>query len=213
MKSPTAAQTPHSTPIYLHPECLAINWAHSTDGQKGMMVKTRTATYFPRFRVGASSEVTARAVSSLIPAPAPAIAIPARKFVSERPLVFSANENLTDEDVHGMGSRGNNHAKNDQACTEYSNVAAAHEIGEGAHEWTDCCESEQIGKDEPCPSVCAANFAVDQGRDAAEEVDGDLGACPEECHGYQGHNPLASHLIPTVSWSRVSGRGALTGGS
>lgn len=48
-----------------------------------MIVKTRTATYVPRFRVGASSEVTARAVSSLIPAPAPAIAIPAT-FIGKR---------------------------------------------------------------------------------------------------------------------------------
>ena len=46
-----------------------------------MMVKTKMATYLPRFRVGASSEVTARAVSSLMPAPAPAIAIPAAGFV------------------------------------------------------------------------------------------------------------------------------------
>ena len=77
MMSPTAAQTPHRTPQYLHPPWAAINWAHRTDGQKGTMVNTRMATYFPRFRVGASSDVTARAVSSLIPAPAPAIAMPA----------------------------------------------------------------------------------------------------------------------------------------
>lgn len=65
-----------------------------------MMVKTRMATYFPRFEVGASSDVAAKAVSlanvslrflnapripktkrdwntySLMPAPMPAIAIP-----------------------------------------------------------------------------------------------------------------------------------------
>lgn len=77
MMSPTAAQTPHRTPQYLHPACAAINWAHRTDGQNGTIVNTRMATYFPRFLVGASSDVTARAVSSLIPAPAPAIAMPA----------------------------------------------------------------------------------------------------------------------------------------
>ena len=77
MMSPIAAQTPHRTPQYLHPACAAINWAHKTDGQKGTMVNTKMATYFPRFLVGASSEVTARAVSSLIPAPAPATAMPA----------------------------------------------------------------------------------------------------------------------------------------
>ena len=40
------------------------------------MVNTNPATYFPRFRVGASSEVTASAVSSLIPAPTPAKVMP-----------------------------------------------------------------------------------------------------------------------------------------
>src|SRR5436190_13065375 len=67
-------------PQYFQPECDAISWPHSTDGQKGMMVKTSTATYLPRLRVGASSEVTARDVSSPIPAPAPEIAMPAVKF-------------------------------------------------------------------------------------------------------------------------------------
>lgn len=36
---------------------------HSTEGQKGMMVKTRIATYFPRLDVGAISDVAANAVS------------------------------------------------------------------------------------------------------------------------------------------------------
>ena len=79
---PTAAQTPQSTPQYLHPACDAINCAHRTDGQNGKMVKTKMATYVPRFRVGASSEVTAKAVSSLMPAPAPAMAIPAAMSLS-----------------------------------------------------------------------------------------------------------------------------------
>lgn len=48
-----------------------------------MMVKTKMATYLPRFRVGANSDVTASAVSSLMPAPTPARAIP--------PVVLSAH--------------------------------------------------------------------------------------------------------------------------
>lgn len=40
------------------------------------MVKIKTATYLPRFLVGASSAVAARAVSSPIPAPTPASAMP-----------------------------------------------------------------------------------------------------------------------------------------
>ena len=42
-----------------------------------MMVKTKIETYLPRLRVGASSEVTARAVSSAMPAPAPDSVMPA----------------------------------------------------------------------------------------------------------------------------------------
>lgn len=71
-----------------------------------MMVNTKMATYLPRFRVGANSDVTARAVSSLMPAPTPASAMP--------PVVLSAYPRnignyasgfvLTDEDVHGMRS-------------------------------------------------------------------------------------------------------------
>ena len=80
-RSPTADQAPHNAPQRLHDESRAINCAQRTEGQKGRMVKIRTATYVPRFRVGASSEVTASAVSSLIPAPAPAIAIPAAQRI------------------------------------------------------------------------------------------------------------------------------------
>src|SRR5947207_2175856 len=65
------------TPQYLQPPCDAINCAQRTDGQKGIMVKTRTDTYLPRLRVGASSEATASEVSSPIPAPAPERAMPA----------------------------------------------------------------------------------------------------------------------------------------
>jgi len=43
------------------------------------MVKTRTPTYAPRLRVGASSDVTASEVNSQIPAPTPETAIPAIK--------------------------------------------------------------------------------------------------------------------------------------
>lgn len=76
MTRPTAFQIPQRRPQYLQPELEAINCPHNTEGQNGMMVKTRMATYLPRFRVGASSDVTANAVSSKIPAPIPARVIP-----------------------------------------------------------------------------------------------------------------------------------------
>jgi len=58
-----------------------------------------TATYFPRFAVGANSEVAARAVSSLIPAPAPANAMPAEKVSNEGARHMWVSEH-TDESVH-----------------------------------------------------------------------------------------------------------------
>ena len=63
------------------------------------MVKIRTATYAPRFRVGASSEVTASAVSSLMPAAAPAIVVPA-VHVSMGESSRWHVEVYTDEHVH-----------------------------------------------------------------------------------------------------------------
>ena len=82
MIKPTAAQAPQSAPQYRHELWEAMSCAQRTEGQKGMMVKTRMATYLPRLRVGASSDVTARAVSSLIPAPAPAMDMPAKNGLS-----------------------------------------------------------------------------------------------------------------------------------
>ena len=76
MISPTAAHAPQSAPQYRQELWEAMSWPHRTEGQKGIIVKTRIATYLPRLRVGASSEVTASAVSSLIPAPAPAMDMP-----------------------------------------------------------------------------------------------------------------------------------------
>jgi len=75
-KNPMETQTPQSNPHHLQPAWDAISWPHNTDGQNGMIVKTNIATYLPRLAVGASSDVAARAVSSEMPAPTPAIVIP-----------------------------------------------------------------------------------------------------------------------------------------
>lgn len=47
---------------------------------------------------------------------------------------------LTNEDVHAVCGRGHNHPKDDQARTHYSDISAAHEIGEGANEGADGCQ-------------------------------------------------------------------------
>lgn len=70
-------QMAQNAPIHRHEEWYAMSWPQSTEGQNGMMVRIKAATYLPRWLVGASSEVAASAVSSLTPAPTPANTIPA----------------------------------------------------------------------------------------------------------------------------------------
>lgn len=115
------------------------------------MVKIRTETYFPRFRVGASSEVAAKAVSSLIPAPPPAMAMPANQM-EIRMNVSRIEEQfrpwrLTDESVHVVCSAKDYASNNEQGCSNKSNISTANEIGKGSHEGTDACQSEQVCKD------------------------------------------------------------------
>jgi hypothetical protein len=90
-KKPIEAQTPQRRPHHRHPAWDAISCPQRTDGQKGMIVKIKTATYFPRLEVGASSDVAASAVSSLIPAPIPAIAMPPISSVSCVMRAFQRN--------------------------------------------------------------------------------------------------------------------------
>lgn len=81
----------------------------------------------PRFRVGASSEVTARAVSSLTPAPAPAIAIPAARCISVSFLLRGRSEH-TSESVHGMGRGTYNEPKDDHSSAEYCDIPATYKV-------------------------------------------------------------------------------------
>lgn len=73
---PKPLHAAQNTPTLRQPLFAVINWAQRTEGAKGRMVKINTATYLPRCLVGAISDVAANAVSSLTPAPAPAIVIP-----------------------------------------------------------------------------------------------------------------------------------------
>ena len=100
----------------------------------------------------------------------------------------------TNEDIHGMRGRRHNHADDDQSGTSDGDVAAAHEIGHGADEGAHRGEGEEVAENEPDPSVGAANLSVDVGWDSAEEVDGELGAGPEEGHGDEGHQALEGQL-------------------
>ena len=66
----------------------------------------------------------------------------------------------------------------------------------------------------PDPPIRAANISVDVWRDAAKDVDGDLRARPEECHGHQRHETMDTHLICTCQSTRWRhGSRPRTGGS
>ena len=118
------------------------------------MVKIRTATYLPRFAVGAISEVAARAVSSLIPAPAPASAIPAAKQVSPYHMENETSAKtelhqsiITYENVHLLCRRADDHSKYYKGRSYQSNISATKEVGERAYEWTDARKGEKVGQD------------------------------------------------------------------
>lgn len=86
----------------------------------------------------------------------------------------------TDEDVHCVSCRADDHAKNDEDSADQGNVTSTHEIGEGANERADTCERQQIGKHleedkvsdtwvtwgfwpetyKPDPSVCATDIPI-----------------------------------------------------
>lgn len=96
-------------------------------------MNTRTATYLPRFRVGASSEVAAREVSSPIPAPAPLKAMPAGRPVS-LPRSTHSRADPTNEVVHAVYRSAENVAKDEQTRADQCDVTAAQEIGQRTHE-------------------------------------------------------------------------------
>jgi len=92
---------------------------------------------------------------------------------------------LTDENVHCLGSGADNHADDNETSANDSDISTADQIREGADKWTDCCEGEKIAEDlkhisnqsgkdrgslktyEPNPSIQATEVTVDVGRNAA----------------------------------------------
>lgn len=121
-----------------------MSWPHSTDGQNGTIVKTKTATYFPRLAVGAISEVAARAVSSEIPAPMPAMTIPP---VSSSVVLEITRLELTNEWIHRVDGRADDHANHHEERANQSNVSTSQEVRERANEGADAGESEKVSED------------------------------------------------------------------
>ncbi|EPE05084.1 hypothetical protein F503_03689 [Ophiostoma piceae UAMH 11346] len=110
------------------------------------------------------------------------------------------------EVVHAVGKGADELAGDDEGTAEQRHVAAAKEVGEGPHKGADGGRRQQVAGDEPDPAVDAANVVVDDGGDAAPEVDGDLGAGPEESHADEGHEAGAGHGLFWGCGSR-GGRG------
>ena len=90
----------------------------------------------------------------------------------------ASKDHAANEDVHCVRRGADDHAEHDKGRAGDGDVAPAHEVGEGADEGTDGGEGEEVAQHEPDPAVCAAYVGVDDGGDAAEEVDGDLRAGP-----------------------------------
>ncbi len=60
-----------------------------------------------------------------------------------------------------MGSRADNVSKNEERSTSEGDISASEKIGKGTDKGADGSQGEQIGQDEPDPSVGAANVSVD----------------------------------------------------
>lgn len=98
-----------------------------TEGANGAIVKINMATYLPRFLVGAISEVAANAVSSLTPAPAPAIAMPPVYCTQSDIELYLCYGCLgrTDENVHGFRRGAYDHPDDDKRSTNDGDISTA----------------------------------------------------------------------------------------
>ena len=152
-----------------------------TEGVKGRIVKTIRPTHRPRLLVGANSEVPARAVSSPIPAPPPAIVMPPDIVGQLDPRLANKPLGLTNEDVHVLRGRANDHAKNDQTHATNGDIAAAEQIRQSAHEGACSCECQQVTENHPDPSINTTELAVNGWWNTTEEVYWDLRCGPQEC--------------------------------
>ena len=77
----------------------------------------------------------------------PAMAMPAVELYETGHLFFRWDFVLTDKGIHTVRGRGHNYPKDQQGRAHYSNVSAAHEIGERADEGANCCQSQKVGQD------------------------------------------------------------------
>ena len=108
-------------------------WAYKLLGTKGTIVKIKIATYCPLFLVGASSEVTDKAVNSAMPAPAPTMVIPAKRCQHLIHRIV-AHAGFTNEDVHCFSCGGHDCTNHKQRGAEHSDISTSEQICKRSHE-------------------------------------------------------------------------------
>ena len=88
-----------------------------------------------------------------------------RRGGQSRKLVdTSANSrkgHAADEDVHRVRSRADDHAQYDESRSDESDISSTEEIGQRTDKGADCSEGQQVGEDEPDPSVSTTNVCID----------------------------------------------------
>jgi hypothetical protein len=103
-------------------------------------------------------------------------------------------QTLTYRNVHGIRSRCDNRAHNKTDLTDNGHISTTKKIRKRPYERTECSIWDEVSNHEPCVSVDAADVLVDEREDGSEEVQGNLGADPEEGHAHQCHEQLRIHL-------------------
>lgn len=124
-----------------------------------------------------------------------------------------------------MGRDADNLADDDEGAAQHGHITAAEEVGQRSDKGGHGGECNQVGGDEPNPSVDAANVSVDDGGDATcsrggheqlflpavtlarqlsltVKIGRHLAARPAECHGNKGHE-AAKRKLSSKSWSAL----------
>lgn len=76
----------------------------------------------------------------------------------------------SDHNIHRLCRRDDNHPEDDKCGSRQSDISTTEKVGEGADEWADGCERQEIGKNKPDPPIVAPNITIDVRRNSTEEV-------------------------------------------
>jgi hypothetical protein len=68
----------------------------------------------------------------------------------------SSKYHTADEGIHGVGGGADDHANNNASGSDQCDPSTTDQIGDGACEWADGCETEQVGQNKPDPTVSTA---------------------------------------------------------